>query len=549
MVFGAVGIELGDALYNTDIVRATDFANHVGGYSACLTDQVTVPLRITNSNSFSELYTFRADDSQVFFSSKQAALKSKQSGIITLTLPKSSFSAVNTTVTVTVASRVEAVSRSFGLVISYEDCFGYAVEIVTEEPSYCACEFVQIAGEIINEGDRADSYLVSFNADLLLSSLVADTIDLEPTESFPFFLEGSIPCTQKDDLFFAVEVTSGGSGVSEVLSREYEVQDFSSCYDTRIAAMDVLVDYSGTEVSIKVSNKGLRSASYMLTLEGIEWYVSSLDAFTLAAGQSKIITLYLRPDASVEEGEYVATLLLQSDVFDAERDITIVVKEKSRIAELVSFYASFLRYYWILVVVGLLLVWGVSSLFKRTSNESMTLEEKKVKRKWGVLVVGYFILAIAVLLGFIGVVVFYFVNRSGAETILPTPTSFVINLLVVGLIIVVILPLILRFRKKKKVEKKVAVKEVVVEKKVAKKVVKETPKKRKKFGDWILVVSVLIVIVVAIALFELLRAHTIPALNDFFLLYYSYMVAGVAILALLMFVLISEDRIRKSKKK
>jgi len=172
--------------------------------------------------------------------------------------------------------------------------------------------------------------------------------------------------------------------------------------------------------------------------------------------------------------------------------------------------------------------------------------DKKVTRKWRVTVVAYFILAVLVLLGFIGVAASYFVNRSGAETILPTPTSFVVNILVGALVIVVVLPFISRFMKKRvKIEKKVVaeVKKEVVEKKVAKKVVKG----RKKFSDWMLVTSVIVIVVIAVALFELLRAGTFPVLNDFFLLYYPYMLAGLVVLVVLIVVLVSLEKRKKKK--
>jgi len=542
IALGSVGIELGDALYNTDIIRASDFKAGSGSYSACVTDQVTVPLRITNSNSFAELYTLRVDDGSVLLSSNQAALQSGQSGIITLTLPAGSFSAVNTSLIMTVGSRREAVERSFEIVVAYEDCFNYVVELVADS-DYCACEFVQIAGSVVNEGARADSYLVGFsNDEWLTSSIDADTFELAPGASFPFVLEGSVPCTGDESVSVAADVTSGGSGIVRNVVEEYDIVDFSRCYDTRIATMDVLVDYSGREVPIKVTNKGLRPATYSLSLNGVSWYVASLDTFTLAEGQSRIISLYLRPDASVEEGEYVATLLLQSDVFDAERDIVITVKEASRVGDVVAFYASFLRYYWILVVLVLLVAWGAMQLVQRRKQ----VVDKKVTRKWRVTVVAYFILAVLVLLGFIGVAASYFVNRSGAETILPTPTSFVVNILVGALVIVVVLPFISRFMKKRvKIEKKVVaeVKKEVVEKKVAKKVVKG----RKKFSDWMLVTSVIVIVVIAVALFELLRAGTFPVLNDFFLLYYPYMLAGLVVLVVLIVVLVSLEKRKKKK--
>ena len=545
IALGSVGIELGDALYNTDIIRASDFKAGSGDYSACVTDQVTVPLRITNTNSFAELYTLRVDDSSVLLSSKQAALQVGQSGIITLTLSANGFSAVNTSLIMTVGSRREAVERSFEILVAYEDCFAYVVELVADS-DYCACEFVQIAGEVVNEGARADSYLVAFSNDAWLSSsLGVDTLELAPGAAAPFVLEGSVPCSGDASVSVAVDVTSGGSGIEQVVSNEYSILDFSSCYDTRIAAMDVLVDYSGREVPIKITNKGLRAATYSLSLEGVPWYVASLDTFTLAEGQSRIISLYLRPDASVEEGEYVATLLLQSDVFDAERDIVITVKEASRVGEVVGFYASFLRYYWILVILVVLIAWGAMEWVKRRK-----VVDAKVVRKWKVAVVAYFIFAVLVLLGFMGVVASYFVNRSGAETILPTPTSFAVNMLVGALVIVVLIPLVARFMKKGVTVEKKVVEKVVEKKVVEKKVVKKEAKKvaRKKFGDWMIVVSVLVIVAIAVALFELLRAKTFPVLNEFFLLYYPYMLAGFVILVVLIAVLVSLEKRKKKKK-
>ena len=565
LVFGSVGIELGDALYNTDIIRASDFTAHSGGFSACITDQVTIPLRITNTNAFSELYTLSVDDQNVLLSSSQAALKSKQTGIITLTLPADSFSAANATLLVNIASRRESVERNFALAIAYEDCFGFSVAVVSEEPSYCGCESVAIQGEVVNEGEQSDSYLVEFEGDAWLSSSFAiPTVDLEPDGAGSFVLGGSVPCVGEDEVSFSLDVTSGGSGVSKVLSKSYEVVAFSSCYDTRVAVMDVLVDYSGKEVPVKVSNNGLRAASYSLSLEGISWYVASLDAFTLAPGQSTIVTLYLQPDSAVEEGVYDATLLLESDVFDAERDIQITVKEQSRVASSIQYYASFFRYYWLLVI-AVFVLWMVFSHFRGGNVEKSKVKEKKfskdenkkafkeispkkVKRISSII---YFVFIAVVLLGFLVTATAYFLNRAGTETFLPQPSSLVVNIFIGALILVIVLPIVTallsRVRKKGIVTVSRAGKKVE-QKKVLKEVKKEIVKEVKRFGDWVLVISVFVVIVVAIALFELIRTKRIPVLNEFLLVYYPYIIAGFVILVVLIAVLVSLEKRKKKKK-
>ena len=188
--------------------------------------------------------------------------------------------------------------------------------------------------------------------------------------------------------------------------------------------------------------------------------------------------------------------------------------------------------------------------FSKDENKKAFKEisPKKVKRISSII---YFVFIAVVLLGFLVTATAYFLNRAGTETFLPQPSSLVVNIFIGALILVIVLPIVTallsRVRKKGIVTVSRAGKKVE-QKKVLKEVKKEIVKEVKRFGDWVLVISVFVVIVVAIALFELIRTKRIPVLNEFLLVYYPYIIAGFVILVVLIAVLVSLEKRKKKKK-
>ena len=227
--FSATRIITGEGIVNPADLKNIPFAPYVGGYQACTTDALAIPLSIKNSNAFSDNYIFSADKAFAKLSAGEATLKPNQAGIVVVTLQPERTLEGNQTVQVTILAAKEGVKRTLPLTIGFQNCFDARLSLVDEPTDVCACDSVSYAYAVEQRGENQEEFSLNGTLPDWLSLVPGDTLVVEGKGTSPLLAGGNVPCDGDGPFSFDVSVRSQDSDFQDGIGKTGGIIPLEKC--------------------------------------------------------------------------------------------------------------------------------------------------------------------------------------------------------------------------------------------------------------------------------------------------------------------------------
>lgn len=361
----AARITAGEGIVNPADLKNIPFSPYVGGYQACTTDELAIPLSIKNTNTFSDNYILSTDKAFARLSAGQATLKPNQAGIVVVTLLPDRALEGNQTVQVTIIAAKEGVKRTLPLTIGFQNCFDARLTFLDEPKDVCACDPVAYTFAVEQRGDYQEEISLKGTLPEWLSLVPGETLVVEGKGTSPLRAEGNVPCDAEGPFSFEVSLHSQDSDFQDRMGKTGDILPLEKCYAIEISIRPLSITYAGVTVPVTIKNNGKRKETFSVALEGISWGLVSTGEIILEPSQQKKALLQFYPSPEEAPGEYPFTLSLKGEHVDVSRESAVTLKAGSRASQAISSFFRTSRYY-----IGALAVLAAAALFIRTIARS-----------------------------------------------------------------------------------------------------------------------------------------------------------------------------------
>ncbi|MEA2037928.1 MAG: hypothetical protein U9O94_10565 [Nanoarchaeota archaeon] len=554
-----VKIQLGTHYANIEYLSEIEFTPYVGDYELCSGDNIIIPILIKNKNAFSDVFEFSIDKEYASTSVRSTQLSAGKTAILPLELNLPVDLEENATLMLDVITRTEGLKRSVVINANIQECYSLNLEFNKEQDSLCGCDESTYNLILENTGKFRDVFTLSFDAPewVSLPSINETVITLVDGQRKEIELNVNLPCEIKGFFDISVKATPENGHKEAQSTLELEVSPKKECYNTLISANNVRIDYLGKSIPVTIQNKGTKDVAYSLRVDGIDWYVLSEKEITLTKDQKKTVNLAIHPDETVVGGKYNVDIVAISTGEEYKESITVNLKSKSVILEKIKFYLNYFKYYIgliiILFIVFLLLLSKRREIKAKLKNnkiekkeekkeeKEVTKKEKTIEKKpTKFLEYTYLTLVILLVLAIVSYAFYKFSDKLLPlekvtllkDLLRSNATYFIIGffvLLALAIIIVIIIAII----RKRPVRRKKVEKKLKAEKKAKKKLMKKSTKGI--IRNTIMVIIGLIVL--SGIIYSLFYYGFIDQIKNFFIIYYPYILVGVAILVILVLIL------------
>jgi len=574
-VLSEVKVQLGEPYVNVESFSEIRFKEHSNYYDICSLDETIIPVVVRNNNDFTDMFTFSVNRDYASLPASSAILGSGKSSILPLILNPPLDIEENTSLMLDIVTKKEGLKRSLVIKTNIKKCYEFKLSIDEENEEICGCDEEVYRVMLTNEGSYEDTFDLRLDIPKWInSSLVNGSIKLFDGQEKEIKLGANPSCEEKGTFNIDVEAVSEKSNVVFKDGLEVKVLPQKECYNTVIGVDDVSIDYFGRNIPITLKNKGAKDMGYSLTAEGVSWYSLSQTNFSIDSGGEKTVNLALYPGENVVEGDYNIDIKAIGAGREFTKSIEVKLRSKGGGFGKLGFYLNYFRYYIILGFVLLVAILLLMVLIKKRMKERPKVEKKEVKKvvkkkaeekkvvekkvikvkpwvKWLLSFVVYIIF-----LGLLGLLVYStFRYRSYYEKVLNFISGLFVNYIVpygsymkyvvLGLGIVGVVILVLDFyrkrivkekekpKKEKKVEKKVEEKKVV-----EKKVIEKVEKRKLRLFEYVyLIFVVLLFLSVVVYSIYKFSGGKFALLIGYIKAYALYLIIGIVVLALAIFII------------
>jgi uncharacterized membrane protein len=191
------------------------------------------------------------------------------------------------------------------------DCFDYSLVALNDVNHACPCGNQGFDFQITNNGDFADTYVLSVDGTAPGPIVLSETVlSVNPgeTRTFSAYIEAS--CDSLGEYEFTVSATPM-SGRSIKSANSMLVVD--ACYDFRVdSERDTisLCEHSQETVSIDIVNDGSTTNDFTFELDGPAWASLDKNSLSISPDSTGAVSLMISPDYGVQgvfEARFIAT--------------------------------------------------------------------------------------------------------------------------------------------------------------------------------------------------------------------------------------------------
>jgi uncharacterized membrane protein len=319
-------------------------------YEICDAEETRIPVLLKNTaevaNNYEITYNGPAWTKIDAKEAKVEAGKDVTLGIIVK--PAEHFEGGDYFATIKAKEKISGQEQNITIPLYVNECYELAIK-ANKQDSICQGETIIYPITIENKGSY--SQLVNVHAEGIMEAWTTTYIKANNESTAEFVLE--VPADKlSGKLYFTA--TIDGRNESAKAQTYLNVLTQEKCYKPSIELEKTI--QAGTEsertIPLIVKNTGIRTATYIVTLDAPEWIQADKTRLTLAAGEEDVVYLTATPTTEVEDGDYEATLGLVKDNIMYTKTIPITVKgEQTEVKE--NKFVNFLKNYIYYIIAGI----------------------------------------------------------------------------------------------------------------------------------------------------------------------------------------------------
>ena len=497
-------------------------------YSICSGVQRSIPVLVTNKAASAAAYKFSlSGEKWAALSGDRLTLKPNQQGILYVKLSPAKTGG-NFTLSLNVLNERTKIKLIYLMEIALEECYSVDIELPKEEDKICSCEPETYGFTIRNNGRFIET--INITADTAAANwtnLSRSSVTLRPNGYADIELSVNADCDADGN--YPIKLSAFLSDYPEIKKDSLlnlGITKKTDCYRATIAAKDISISYSGAIVPIKIENKGIKPATYAVSLEAPDWVRIIPSSLEINPNKKAVLTLTAEPTQEIAAGSYAASIKLSSDGLEYGKTINIKLAKENEFLKKLPYY----RYYAYSAIILVIILFLAYKLAKRQINKHKITPEK-VKGKIKAFL--RFLYPILVIIIIMAIAAFSFIYYGVSEKIKNFAIPYKNNVFLGIKILVVLAVLIILLATRKKIAK--AAERKQADKKADKKQEKVKRVKKGIFKKLIFVVFGLIVL--AGIAYSFVYYGWYDYAKDFLITYYQYIIAGIATLAVLIVVI------------
>jgi hypothetical protein len=482
----AYTVELGEYHTSTSKISRNQFEIHKGDYSVCASDYRIIPIWIKNNNDYEESISLEYNGPNwAVLGGNGINLPVGKEGVIFIELKPDELGNYSTIL----KSKSQKAIADIPININVDECYSLNVNFQKGSESICGCEIKTLDLDIENTGKFDQDISLSFNG---LTEYDTDNNSLNIKSGDKTTINVDINCPSEGNYDFEVNAKVSGMEFKDTI--EVDVVSSYQCYKLDLSGKNKFTVYpSGANIQLSLKNIGLREQTYDFRIEGPEWVSTTTKTINLKEETSTKVDLSVQPSKEIDFGKYGMDIVFSTENNDYRKYIEINYKPENKIIKSVKDFVYYYRYYFYISPIIIILILILLVYLRRSFRKH---QEKKEKRK---------------------------LKKQA------------------------------KLERKAKLEEKARLKEKE-KKSINKKVEKSKPTKKKqdksKFQSFIGVVYIIIVLLLLASLLTyylntkgLIKIPNIPidsileSVQDFFVLYWNYMIIGLIFLVILIFVI------------
>ena len=180
-----------------------------------------------------------------------------------------------------------------------------------------------------NPSQLVETYSISIENDEKLEVITTEEEKtLQPNETIPLTITAKAKETITTGEFkIIVNIKTEKTLLEKLMPLELTIEN-SNLLEIAKNVKTIRTDYQKSSAKLTLRNKGEKTASYALLLEGPEWITLETTSLTLESQEEQQITLILDPQDEVKKAEY--DLVIKASVGGAEYSKKIIIKLKPK---------------------------------------------------------------------------------------------------------------------------------------------------------------------------------------------------------------------------
>lgn len=208
--------------------------------------------------------------------------------------------------------------------LTLEDCYGFSIEFIDQANQVC-CFPNQLRLNLTNTGSFEETFSMSLDGPEW-ASFSSSQLSVPANESRTLDVLFQPPCDLNSQETITVTSTLEKQSINltSSASTSFEVVDINSCQQAEIEDLQFLANskantyYGDYEIPLKIYNKGIRPANYILTLEAPEWMRLEPDIIGLGPGAQAVVLLKTQAPPDAQAGAYDIAVIAEPDDSEAQ---------------------------------------------------------------------------------------------------------------------------------------------------------------------------------------------------------------------------------------
>ena len=330
----------------TDVGDKVEFIAHDGSYELCKNEQKAIPILITNSENFANIYKLKMDAPKwAFLNANDVQLNAKKSGVLLINYNTNNIEG-EFKFKIDAISRLGEVQKKKSIDANVGECYALDIQLQKDKDVVCGGEENVYDVSVKNSGD--------INRNIVVGVEGPDWASIENTS---FHLESgskralSLEVSPDNDVSgnFLVEVFSVANNKTDLRFSDaisLDVVPSAACYQAEIDAKESAINFYSREfIYARIKNNGIRNANYSVSVDGPSWVNAAPKNLELKPKQSGNVNLEINPGSDVEESAFNAKLNVESNGQIYSKDIKINVKKESEFVGKIKSTFKFYQYY------------------------------------------------------------------------------------------------------------------------------------------------------------------------------------------------------------
>ena len=373
-------LELGKEVQEAE--DAVEYMEHGKKYDLCTNAQYSIPILITNNEDFENEYSLYSNAPEwASFALNKVKLKGKQSGILLLDADTTGILG-QYDVKLNSVSALGDVKRKNGFDVSVGNCYDLSIDVLKTQETACAEEKSTIDVLLENKGTLNQKIDLGVEGPRwAYFEEPSITLDPESEQATSLsFVPGAEDVGNHNVKTFSVPDNKSEFKVFDSVS--VEVIEKEACYQASISTKAAITNkYKEDFVFVKVTNNGIKEATYQATVEGPSWVSISPSTLTLNPGKTGNLNLKINPNSEDEPGSFTANIALESNDLEYTENVLINLKHETAFEKSVKETISYYKYYFYLLIALLVIILAfinrIISFFKKTKKK---IRDYKIRR-------------------------------------------------------------------------------------------------------------------------------------------------------------------------